>query len=178
VPTESNDSAGNADLPTDNEKTTLESIHAQEEMLIESECVPLQEAAVNGGKAKICVITPGWGSYGYYSADVLKRDGSNAFPKGTHMHWDHPTIEEMKSRPEGSLDKLAGVTESDAQWSDDGFNGPGLYADVKVFEGKAGVLNEIAPHIGVSIKAPGMVKDGEAEGRKGRIIESLIGRKD
>jgi hypothetical protein len=69
------------------------------------------------------------------------------------------------------------VLESDAQWSDDGFNGPGLYADVKVLEGKSGVLNEIAPHIGVSIKAPGMVKEGEAEGRKGRIVESLISRK-
>lgn len=151
---------------------------ANEEMLVESDCVPFTEAAVaDDGTAKICVITPGWGSSGYYSAQMLERDAATVFPKGTHMHWDHPTIEEMNVRPEGTLDSLAGVLQEDAYWDVNGSDGPGVYANVKVFEEKREVLEEIAPYIGVSIKAPGMAKEGTIEGRKGKIIESLLPRK-
>lgn len=160
------------------ETDATEATTAHEEMLVESDCIPLAESAVKSdGSSEICVITAGWGSTGYYSADMLKRDCAEAFPKGTHMHWDHPTIDEMNIRPEGSLDSLAGVLTEDAHWDDNGWNGPGVYAKVKVFEKRKEVLDEIYPYIGTSIKAPGVVRQGEAEGRKGRIVESLVPRK-
>lgn len=150
---------------------------SEESLLIESEGFPISESAVRpDGTTDICLITPGWGSRGYYSKEVLERDGPLAFPQGTHMHWDHQTETEQKSRPERSLSTLAAVLKEDAHFDDNGPNGPGLYAQVEVFSDKRAILNEIAPHIGTSIFAAGLGKEGEIEGRKGRIVEALLHR--
>jgi hypothetical protein len=150
---------------------------SQELVLAESESIPLHEAAVKpDGTAKICLITPGWGSKGYYSKEVLQRDGPLAFPSGTHMHFDHPTDAENRARPERSLSTLAAVLKEDAHYDEDGPNGEGLYAEVSVFADKRPVLNEIAKHIGTSIFAYGLGQEGEREGRKGRIVEALLPR--
>ena len=90
------------------------------------------------------------------------------------MHWDHQTATEEAERPEGSLTTLAGELISDARWQDSGQAGPGLYADAKVFGPYQEAVNELAPHIGVSIRASGRTKQGEAEGRKGPILEQLV----
>jgi hypothetical protein len=73
------------------------------------------------------------------------------------------------------LHDLAAVLETDAVYRADGKDGPGLYADAKVFGKFAPALKELAPHIGVSIRAMGKVQAGEAEGKKGPVIEAITG---
>lgn len=139
------------------------------------EFVPLSEAAVRkDGTATLKIIAPGWGSSGYYPADVLKRDGPTVFAKGVKGFWDHPTATEEAERPEGTLNKLASELVSDARYLDNGPAGPGLYADAKIFRPYQEAVAELAPHIGVSIRAAGRTAQGEAEGRKGPIVQQLV----
>lgn len=136
--------------------------------------VPLIEKALaRDGTTEIKVIRPGWGSSGYYSADVLERDGPKAFPSGTKMFWDHPTQQEERDRPERSLKDLAAEFVEDAKWVGNHPKGPGLYTRAKVFEHFRPAVNELAQHIGVSIRALGKAKVGEAEGKKGPLVEEL-----
>lgn len=141
---------------------------------LRGQIVPLVERALRqDGTTKVKVIEAGWGTSGFYSPEVLKRDGPQAFRAGTHMFVDHPTVSDELERPERSLKELGGVLVSDARWEDDAAGGPGLYADAKVFSGFGAVLEEMAPHIGVSINADGVVREGAAEGRTGRIVERI-----
>ena len=138
------------------------------------EVVPLVERAVRkDGSFKVKLIQPGWGSSGYYSSEVLKRDGPAVFPKGTKMYWDHPTATEARERPERSLKDLAAELTSAATYAENGPDGPGLYAEGKGFGDFKGSIEELAPHIGSSIRAWGKAKPGVAEGRKGKVIEAL-----
>lgn len=136
----------------------------------------VDEAALRkDGTVGVRIITPGWGASGYYSADVLEAAaGAQVFPAGTQMYWDHPTATERADRPERSLRDLAAVTETAARWDANHPQGAGLYAQVKVFEAFRPLLAEMAPHIGVSIRAAAEVVAGEAEGRRGRIVERIV----
>lgn len=137
--------------------------------------IPLVEKAMRRDNTiALKVIQPGWGASGYYPADVLERDGPKVFAKGTKMYWDHPTPTEEAERPERSLRDLAGELVSDAKYLKSGPAGPGLYADAKVFGTYKEAVEELAPHIGNSIRALGTAKHGEAEGKSGPIVESLV----
>lgn len=151
-------------------ESTTTDMSAAESAEITSEAVPLTEAAAS---VPIKIISPGWGSSGYYPAAVLQRDGPNVFKAGMHMYVDHPTPQEEAQRPERSLKGLAAVLESDARWQENGKQGPGLYATAKLFGDHEAAIKERAAHIGVSIRAMGQAKQGEAEGRKGAIIEAI-----
>lgn len=122
----------------------------------------------------IKIIAPGWGSMAYYSKEMLKRDGPKVYTKGTPMFWNHATDVEESQRPEGDLDNLAAVLTKDAVWQDNGVKGPGLYSEAKVFSDYATKVAEKGAHIGVSINAAIKGKEGEAEGRRGRIAEQLL----
>lgn len=135
--------------------------------------VDLDEALRPDGTVPIKLISPGWGSKGYYSAEVLKRDGPKAWPAGTHMYLDHPSLTEAMDRPERSVRDLAAVLETGARWSDTHPQGPGLYAEANVFPPFREAIAAMAPHIGVSIRARGTGRQGEAEGRTGPIVESI-----
>lgn len=141
--------------------------------------VVLQEgkAVAADGSALIKVITPGWGTSGYYPAAVIQRDGPKVFTEGTKMYADHPTAAEEAARPERSVKDLAAVFTADASWQDSGPDGPGLYAPIRVFEAWQDPINDMADEIGVSIRADGTAKMGSAEGRKGPIVESITRRK-
>lgn len=129
--------------------------------------------ADQAGAARILLLTPGWGTSGYYPAEVIAEHGPAAFPAGTHMYLDHPTAQEAVSRPERSVRDLAGVTTSDAVWDPAGDDGPGLYAEARFFAGWRQVIAEAAGDVGLSIRALGRSRQGEAEGRRGRIVESI-----
>jgi hypothetical protein len=145
-----------------------------ESVVIGGEYVALQEQALRpDGTALLKIIQPGWGSSGYYSEQLLRRDGPKVFKAGLKSYWNHPTASEAAERPERDLRDFAAELVSDARYLKNGPAGPGLYADAKVFEAFAPAVEELAPHIGVSIRAQGVVKDGEAEGRKGKIVEKL-----
>lgn len=148
------------------------------EAAIETEFVPLIERAVRrDNTVPLKLIRPGWGASGYYGAGMLEADGPKVFTRGTKMYWNHPTATEEAERPERDLRDLAAELTGDARWDANGPKGPGLYADAKVFGGFRESIDELAPHIGVSIRALGKARHGEAEGRKGPVIESIVAAK-
>ena len=127
------------------------------------------------GKLPLKIIAPGWGTSGYYGPEVLAEAAlNNVFPSGTKMYWDHPSITEAMERPERSLRDLAATFDVPARWEPKGPKGPGLYTDVTVLTQYRESVWEMAPHIGPSIRALGPVKFGEAEGKKGPIVEGII----
>lgn len=127
--------------------------------------IKLVERAIRSdGTTKIKIIAPGAGSSAFYPREVLKRDGPNVFKAGTKMYWDHQTAAQEAAQPEGSLDRLAAKLTSNARWQDDPVDGPGLYADAKVYKHYADVANEIAEDIGISIRASGKAKIGDVPG--------------
>ena len=139
---------------------------------------PLLEKAIHrDGTIPIKIIQPGWGISGYYGREVLERDIPKAFPKNTQMFWNHDTLEERFSRPEGDLSRLAGVTVTDPVWEDAGADGPGMYARAKTFGQYSSAVNEIAEHIGLSIRGDGVKERGEAEGRKGNLVTEIVNGK-
>jgi hypothetical protein len=139
------------------------------------ETATLSERAVTSAKAtgKMLVqfISPGWGSSGYYSPDVLHEAAANrVIPAGTHMYADHPTAEDRNSRPERSIRDLMAVTTSDAQIAPNG----ALVGEVRVMAPYADLIADLKDHIGVSILGDATdIYEGEAEGRRGRIIAGL-----
>lgn len=145
------------------------------ESAIDGGFVALVEKAVRrDGTIPLKLIQPGWGSSGYYAKEVLERDGPVVFKPGTKMFWNHPSAVEDAERPEGDLNALAAELISAARWQDGGAEGAGLYADAKVFEAYQKPVEDLAAHIGVSIRASGRAVQGEAEGRKGPIIQSIV----
>lgn len=142
------------------------------------EAVPLAEARAGKNEFDVRIIKPGWGSSGYYSAATLEKAAKDkVFPAGLKMFWNHPTKTEERERPERDLRDLAGTLREDARWDANGPEGPGLYAPIRVTEQYAGTVKELAEHIGVSIRGNGAAREGEADGRKGRIIEAITGAK-
>ena len=155
-------------------KDLEDQLREPEETALEGDFVKLTEKSVRGdGTIPVKIIAPGWGTSGYYPPDVLARDGPKVFEAGTKMFWDHPTEEEEAARPEGSLRNLAGELARDAYWDESSVLGPGLYADAHVFGAFQGAIDELAPHIGVSIRGRGKAEDGEADGRSGRIVKEI-----
>lgn len=147
---------------------------------IETGAIELIERAVNAsGVTMLKLISPGIGSSGYYSEEVLKRDGPNVFTKGLHNLIDHPTIQEAQARPEGSIEKLGSTLLENAKWRDNYIDskgtdwGKGLYAKAQVVPDFAEKLNTIAANIGTSIRASGKARVGIIDGKEMPIIESI-----
>ena len=145
------------------------------EITVTGDAILLKEGAVlQDGTAYLKLIAPGRGTSGYYPAEVLERDGPKVFPKGTKSFWDHQTEAEEAARPEGSLRDLASVLSEDAHYEANGPAGPGLYAKAKVFEQFRKPVDDLAKHIGMSIRACGKAKEGKGpDGKVGPIIEQL-----
>ena len=143
---------------------------------ITGDVIPLKEGAVGqDGTVLLKVIQPGWGSSGYYPADVLERDLPRIYPAGTKQFWDHATQAEDAARPEGSLRNLASVSLEAVKYMKDGPDGPGGYAKVRASSEFRQPIDELAglKALGVSIRASGKAKHGKAEGREGQIIQEL-----
>jgi hypothetical protein len=116
------------------------------------------------------IITPGWGSSGYYSPEVLEAAAADkVIPAGTHMYLNHASETERADRPERDVKEIAAVLVEDAAW-----DGSALTAPVDLLGANGELVEALAPYIGLSIS--GSAKDivvGEAEGRRGPIIEGL-----
>lgn len=136
-----------------------------------TEARPAIEAVPNGsGRIRVTLITPGWGSSGYYSAPVLEQAAAdNVFKAGTQMYLDHPTESEKWERPARSLRDLAGILTSDARWT-----GSALVAEVEVFDPFRAAILDMKDAIGMSIRAAAEGTQGKAEGRTGPIITRLL----
>lgn len=124
-----------------------------------------------GRRMRIQLISPGWGSSGYYSETVLKQAAADrVFAAGTSMYIDHQTFSEANDRVHGerSLKDLAGKFATDAEW-----DGHALVANVEAFGTWRPVLADMAEHVGVSIRSYGRGEQGQAEGRNGLIVSSI-----
>ena len=115
------------------------------------------------------IIESGWGSSGYYGASMLSEFGPRVFKSGTKVFMNHPSASEASDRPERDVHQLAGKLVSDAV-----FRESGLYAEIEFYSHYAPIIEEMANDVGLSIHALGNAVDGEAEGRQGPIIESLV----
>ncbi len=140
--------------------------------VLRSAPIELDEALRSDGTVPIKIISPGWGTTGYYPADVLERDAA-VFAKGTHMYLDHPSMSEAIDRPERSVRDLAAVLATPGRWVPDHPKGPGIYAEAEVLDTFRPVIDQLGPHIGVSIRAAGTGKQGTVEGRSGTVVEAL-----
>lgn len=140
-----------------------------------TEARPLAEAATPAdgpGRLLIQIMTPGWGSSGYYAPDVVEAAaGPGVFPAGTQMFLDHPTATDQWERPERTVRDLAAVTTENARW--DPALGA-LVAEARVFAPWRQTIADMADSIGVSIRAAAEVEQGEAEGRRGTIVTALL----
>ena len=98
---------------------------------------------------------------------------AEGFPSGDEDAVEPSDRRAESERPEGDLNDLASELVTPARWQDNGPAGAGLYADAKVFKGYQESVNDLAPHIGVSIHARGKAAAGEMEGRKGNIVQEI-----
>lgn len=131
----------------------------------------LAESTDTPGRYRVQLISPGWGSSGFYSADVLSEAATKGvFPAGLHMYADHPTMTDEVERPGRSVRDLWGVLDTPA--TVDPATGA-LVAEARVFTPYRPLLEEMADAIGLSIRAGGYAETGEADGREGPIITEL-----
>lgn len=103
------------------------------------------------------------GSTGYYPASVLERDGPKAFPRGTHVYMDHPTMMEDMDRPERSVRDLAGALIEDAAY-EDGADGNGLFGRVQFFPDSRDQIAAMSEFVGMSIRAIGVMDESPVTG--------------
>ena len=123
------------------------------------------------GRVLLTIITPGQGSSGTYTPEVLERAATErVFPRGTQGMVDHPTLTEGADRPEGSLHNLALVLTEDARW-----DGNALVAEARVRSTYRELVDEFADFIGVSISAAAAIGDG---GVIDRLIPDPFNRVD
>jgi hypothetical protein len=144
-----------------------------EEIQIDESAVTLREGLgmdESGIIKDACLIQPGWGSSGYYGTDVLQKEAAGF--SGLQMFVDHPTTIEESTIPERSIKNLAAVV-TNTIFKETGWKGAGIYGDVKVFSDFQEPIKEKAPFIGLSLYGRGKAKVGEAEGKTGKIIESI-----
>ena len=138
-----------------------------------TEAGPVVEATPDAkGRIRVILITPGWGSSGYYPAEVLEQAvRDKVWPAGTQCFIDHPGEFENRDRPERSVRDLAAVLTEDPVWT-----GSAVEADAQLMPAHAETLRqpEMADAIGMSIRASADVEMGEAEGRRGRIVKKIV----
>jgi hypothetical protein len=128
-------------------------------LLVESGSAPVK----SGNNWRAVLITPGKGSSGVYTEEMLKEYGPKAFVKGTHSYVDHPRSEEDIRSPKN----LIGVLAEDARYEE----GVGLVAELEVMPHWREFVEAVAPHTGLSIYAMG---EGGYNEAGEMVVENLI----
>ncbi len=128
-------------------------------LLSESSVAPVK----SGNNWRAVLITPGRGSSGVYTENVLREYGPKAFKKGTHSYVDHPRSEEDIRSPKN----LIGVLAEDAYYE----KGTGLVAEISVMPHWKEFVEAVAPHTGLSIYAMG---EGNYNDEGEVVVENLI----
>lgn len=165
-------------MGTQRRRAVSESVAAPERTAV-AEAGVAEVSKERPGRMLVRLIKAGWSLNGnYYPAEVLKRDGASAWPKGTQTFIDHATEDEDYERPAGSVKNLAGIQTEDARWDEETKS---LVAWTRLFEPWRTPLIEMAkaeaeegiPVIGMSIRAYVTADQGEAEGRKGTVVNTI-----
>lgn len=129
--------------------------------------LPLEQAEV-AGTYRVVLVRPGWSENGrYYSQRVLAQ--ALALFEGAKAYADHPSQQELRDRPERSVRDIIGYYGNVKQEPDGR-----LTATLHLVE-TAGWLRPLieAGLVGLSINALGHTRLGEAEGRRGQLVESI-----
>ena len=140
------------------------------------ELVTLQEAELNpeNYSVKVNLIKSGWSKNGRYYPDETLRTAAPMW-NGLKAYADHPSRSEAKDRPERSVRDIVGVYENVRH------DGDTTRADFRVIGAAREWLWPLIEEsvatkrdlIGLSINALGQTSKGEAEGRKGFVVEAI-----
>lgn len=139
----------------------------------------LETSSTTSGRRLVQLISPGWGSSGYYSAEVLEQAVTDGlFPVGLHMYADHPTPTEVRERPVRSIKDLISVTADAARIAtatdiSAGATPGAVVAEARILGPYRELIDDLGADIGVSIRGDAEVTRGVAEGRSGNLVESL-----
>ena len=133
-------------------------------LLNESNKTPL--AVAEDGSIPVVLITPGKGSSGYYTEEMIKQYCAEAWPAGTHSYINHLKPGEIRD-PE----KLLGHLTEDAHWDDEK---QAAVSRLMPRKSRREFVEEVAPLLGLSISAQGTGKLGEIDGEDTYIVESLL----
>jgi len=124
-------------------------------------------AATEDGVRRVRLISPGKGSSGFYTAEMLNQYIGEALPKGTLVYLDHTSESDKKERAgTRSIKDVAGKFMSDPVFEADAPEGAGSYADIKFYRTVSPLLEDVGDAIGVSIEVHAGKKDA-----KGNITE-------
>lgn len=129
------------------------------QLLQESGSAPVK----SGNLWRAVLITPGKGSSGIYTEDMLKEYGPQAFKKGTHSYVDHPRNAEDIRSPKN----IIGVLAEDASYEE----GVGLVGEISVMPHWKEFVEAVAPYTGLSIYAMG---EGEYNDDGEIVVENLV----
>jgi hypothetical protein len=165
-------------IGTQRRRAVAESVAAPERTQVVEDAVA-EAPKSKPGRLLVRLIKAGWSLNGnFYPAEVLKRDGATAWPRGTQAFIDHATADEDYERPAGSVEKLAGIQTEDARWDE---ASQSLVAEVRLIEPWRTPITDMAqaeaeegiPVIGMSIRAYVLADQGEVDGRRGNIVSSI-----
>ena len=124
-------------------------------------------ARTGPGRVLLTLITPGQGSSGSYTPEVLEAAAADkVFPRGTQGHINHDTEFQRMERPEGDLRNLALVLLEDAHVDENG----ALVAEALVSSAWRDFVEEFKEFIGASIAAQAQVK----KTADGPVVEKLL----
>lgn len=119
------------------------------------------------GRVKLTLITPGQGSSGSFTPEVLEQAAADkVFPRGTQGHINHDTEFQRMERPEDDLRNLALVLTEDAYIDTDG----ALVAEAPVSSAWRDFVEEFKEFIGASIAAQAQIKKTP----EGPVVEKLL----
>jgi hypothetical protein len=126
------------------------------------------------GKILVDILTPGVGSSGYYSPEVVA-EAADLVQPGTKMFIDHPTDVEAMERPIRSVKDIAAVFTEGARWDPARGEAGALVAEAQVVPAWIETMDVIQGAIGTSIRgsATDIVEGTRPDGTTGRIIEGL-----
>ena len=113
-------------------------------LLVESTAVPSKTGT---GRWKAVLITPGQGSSGYYSEDVLRTYGPIALRKGAKSFVTHNRHENGEPDPF----QMWGFLTEDAHYEE----GVGLVGEIEVLPSWRERVEEVAPHVALSVYVAG-----------------------
>ena len=140
------------------------------------ELVTLQEAVLDPANytVRVKLVKAGWSTNGRYYSDQMLREHASVW-NGLKAYADHPTLTERRERPVRSVKDAAGryenaIHENGATWAD--FKVIGTARDWlwPWIEESVATKQDL---LGLSINALGQTSKGEAEGRKGLIVEAI-----
>jgi hypothetical protein len=125
-------------------------------LLVEATSTPV---AAGKGRWKAVLITPGQGSSGFYSEEMLKEYGPLALRKGAKSFVTHNRLENGEPDPFSMWGFLA----EDATYEE----GVGLVSEIEVLSSWQDRISEVAPHTALSIYVMG---EADSDGRVTKLI--------